>query len=411
MPREAAKLQPVFLLLGSLVALMVLGCERVEVRETYPAGNPMREDLYRPWGPRDSLHRIGVKTFHFNGHPDFEAEYRNGVRHGSFREYWHNGQIKCEGRFVRGMKQGMWKYYWNRFQLSSQGQYRDDLKDGFWTEYFENGELRKRGAYSAGQPTGKWEGFNFQGDPIWISSCFTRNDTGHYRSMYPGGKIEESYACKKGKPIGPYAKLDRGGDTLISGSYSESGHKTGTWRTVSESGRLLSLEHFQNGLWNDSVLFLDSAGRMREAGLFNQGTGSLKAFDTLGQCTKITPYSHGQKQGEVISFHADGHVAGKWTYQDDTLQTLAQFHPNGSVSLKGNYVHGRREGLWMRYHANGKLAERSHYVAGVLEGEQEFFDSTGVVTQKIRYEHGYPAEGKFKGVPGVRSTSGKFKME
>ena len=55
----------------------------------------------------------------------------------------------------------------------------------------------------------------------------------------------------------------------------------------------------------------------------------------------------------------------------------------------------------------------SRYAEGLLHGERQMYDSTGKMTTVMRYEHGYPAEGKFPGglkpkfAPKVDSGSGK----
>jgi uncharacterized protein len=386
----------------ALISLMgILGCERIEVRERYSEGSVQSEDVFRPWGPRDSLHRIRQQTYFFNGNADFAVEFRRGIRHGLYRDYWHNGQIKTEGRYQRGQRQGTWKYYWNRYQLSSQGQYRDDLKQGRWVEYFENGDLRKRGDYEQGRETGAWEGFNNKGDRLWISSCYAANDTGSYRGFFPNGEIEEQYSCRKGKPHGAYEKRSPAGDVTQTGRYDSIGRKVGSWTYFYPNGQRESLQSFVEGQWHDTVLFWDSLGHLRQSGHFAFGTGTLHTLDTSGSIRESMPFVAGNREGEAMGWNEHGRVISRLLYARDTLQTVLRFHDNGKVSQRGRLNRGKRDSLWVRYHSNGQMAETTPYVEGVLVGEQVFFDSLGRVTQKIRYEHGYPAEGKFKGIPGI----------
>jgi uncharacterized protein len=392
--RRSGRVAAVFLLLLS-------GCEHIEVRSRYPEGSVLSEDVFRSWGPRDSLHRIRQQTYFFNGNHDFVAAYRRGEKHGKYRDYWHNGQIKSEGRYEKGKRQGTWNFFWNRYQLSSKGQYRDDLKQGPWIEYFENGELRRRGSYEMGRETGAWEGFNHRGDRLWWSSCFPANDTGSFRGFFANGETEESYKCLQGMPFGRYEKRWLTGGLAMEGQYDSSGRKLGIWSHFFPEGELESRQVFLTGKWHDSILFYDSLGALRQYGRFSQGTGQLITLDSSQKVKEVMPYLNGLREGEALSYFANGGIAGRLWYAGDTLQELTYYHENGKISQHGRLVNGKRDSLWVRYHRNGKKAEETPYVKGVMTGVQTFFDSLEHITQQLRYEHGYPAEGRFKGVPGI----------
>jgi len=40
------------------------------------------------------------------------------------------------------------------------------------------------------------------------------------------------------------------------------------------------------------------------------------------------------------------------------------FHANGVIESTGNYVHGKREGLWLRNHSNGMMSDSTVYLNG-----------------------------------------------
>jgi antitoxin component YwqK of YwqJK toxin-antitoxin module len=420
-------------LCASSALFALSACQQVEVAERSPAGQVMREDLYRPWGPRDSLHRIGVRTYFFNGHRESETALRSGLKHGKAREYWHNGHLKSEGRYRDGLRQGTWKFYWNRYQPSSQGEYRDGLRQGPWFEYFESGDLRRRGSYADDAEIGLWQTYSQRGDTLLLNSCFAHNDTGSYRSFHAGGGLDESYACLRGKPFGPYVRYARDGELSLTGQYDSLGRRTGPWLGYHSNGQVSSRQGYLGGLWLDSLFGYDSLGRLTQRGHFNLGTGILQtlapagtdlaAGDSAGlksarHVLETIPYVSGRREGEMLAFYPDGALQARYIYANDTLRRLERYHPAHTQAIRlpplaqiGHFVGGQRDSLWIRYHPNGKVAESAHYVGGVLHGEQAFFDLEGKVTQRIRYEHGYPAEGRFRGVPGIKPGSDKKTLQ
>ena len=45
-----------------------------------------------------------------------------------------------------------------------------------------------------------------------------------------------------------------------------------------------------------------------------------------------------------------------------------EFHKNGIIRLKGNFLNGQRHGLWEFYNPDGKLEKRGMYEFGQKEG-------------------------------------------
>lgn len=52
------------------------------------------------------------QTMHYdNGQVMAQAKLKNGVKHGSYKEYYENGQLKIKGRYKNDKKTGVWRYY------------------------------------------------------------------------------------------------------------------------------------------------------------------------------------------------------------------------------------------------------------------------------------------------------------
>ena len=52
-----------------------------------------------------------VKEFDDEGRLKFEVELKNGIKHGTYREYYPNGKIRVKGKFKKDEKDGVWKLY------------------------------------------------------------------------------------------------------------------------------------------------------------------------------------------------------------------------------------------------------------------------------------------------------------
>jgi antitoxin component YwqK of YwqJK toxin-antitoxin module len=52
-----------------------------------------------------------VATYRDDGSLLAETTYRQGVRHGPYRDYWPNGRVSLEGQYVNGLQEGEWRFY------------------------------------------------------------------------------------------------------------------------------------------------------------------------------------------------------------------------------------------------------------------------------------------------------------
>ncbi len=383
-----------------LAAAGLCACGRKETVARFPEGQPKIVCIYTAFGPKDSLH-LRVETAYFlNGKPEFEAHFHGGQFDGEYKAYWENGQIQSRGRYRAGRREGPWQFFFNRYALSSKGAYQDGLKQGQWIEYWENGELRRRGAYRDGREIGTFVAWNRHGDEVLRTSCFAANDTGHYHSSYDSGGVYEDYACRRGHIVGPYLARYPDGTVRERGFYDTSGARDSLWESFHPDGRLASRRHFRGGLWNDSALGWDTAGRVRESGFFRDGTGVLTRFDSLGRVSERYSLVVGREDGEHWTYYPDGGKRRRIRYLKGDPVDLQDWFENGAPEAQGAFHKGKKEGLWQRWDQQGRLRETAHFVAGELQGERRFFDSTGRVQRIQDYEHGFPTRGSFPGLPG-----------
>ena len=91
-----------------------------------------------------------IRLYHPNGQCSEETVYRNGIKHGVFREFNTSGEIVSGGVYSDGVllesgitdksgkKQGKWIVYYKSGEVKAEGNYVDDLREGEWIFYYES---------------------------------------------------------------------------------------------------------------------------------------------------------------------------------------------------------------------------------------------------------------------------------
>lgn len=86
----------------------------------------------------------------------------------------------------------------------------------------------------------------------------------------------------------------------------------------------------------------------------------------------------GGEEIRINQYDLDGNKTGYWEdYWDGKLWT------------KGNYIGGKKEGIWETYHQNGNLQTKGNYVNGEAHGYCEIYNTNGELYSKGRYDNGY----------------------
>ena len=74
---------------------------------------------------------------------------------------------------------------------------------------------------------------------------------------------------------------------------------------------------------------------------------------------------------------------GGLVYHQDTNELVTgiveEFHENGQLMGRGNYIDGKREGLKEVFYRNGQLQYRGNHIDGEIDGFWEGFYGNGLV--------------------------------
>lgn len=90
-------------------------------------------------------------VYYLTGEVSRACNYRNGVLHGAYVEYFKDGQIKEEGTKVDGNYDGFVKHYYPNGRTMQQGKYRAGVKHGIWIVFNTDGTTEGKYYYNLGR--------------------------------------------------------------------------------------------------------------------------------------------------------------------------------------------------------------------------------------------------------------------
>lgn len=195
----------------------------------------------------------------------------------------------------------------------------DGMKFGTWEAHYPSGQLRYSGQFLNDKPTGEFRYFYVSGQ-LRATNQFSMNGRKAYNRVF-----------------------SEAGTMLAEGLYFDQ-LKDSVWRIYSEAdGKLIAEETYkENVLHGESKTYYPQNDQLAELALFENGL----------------------RQGKAIRWFEDGKLLSEINYQDDQMQGPAvYYHPNGKIQFQGNYLNGRKDGLWKTYDEGENLIEEAMHKA------------------------------------------------
>ena len=377
-------------------------------------------------GKRNGL----CKRFNEEGEREFECNYTDNVPSGSFKvfennrlkiigsntdslengkrtEYDQDGQIVFECNMNMGVMQGkciQYVYDEQKLLMKVVGAMFNDLKTGTWetTLYNRNGDsfLSDVTQYSNNLQNGAFR--RASEDSIFVGTYKNGLLHGLYQIrmsvktlVFGGISIDTSHCL-----------------TVVEGRYFE-GLKTGYWRYHALNGDLLSEEQYLDDLKTGEWRYYVNT-------LFIQNS---KKLSYSGKLFLIENYKMGMKNGREIRYGSlfENEVPCDTTpqnanpsdtcveyvyqrmdhsmyYKNDMLHGPQELRDSlGILYSKGDFVNGKREGIWLEgYDNNSKSYPYYYYTGNYLNGLKEGVWKRYVVPDHIESEYLYE-KGKLNG--------------
>ena len=192
-------------------------------------------------------------------------------------------------------------------QMDDQGQ-----RHGIWKKYYpKTDQLRYEGRFEHGKEIGEFKFYceDCKDKPTAVQTFNKKDDIS-----------EVKYFTKKGK--------------LISEGKMNGKDRIGEWIYYQKNSKeIMTRENYLNGELN----------------------GKTVTYYPNGKITEEIGYKNGIKEGENNYYSPDGILLKKLLHENGELHgPISYYDANGNVVIEGNYMEGKKKGLW-KYYKNGKV--------------------------------------------------------
>ncbi len=355
-----------------------------------------------------------VNTFFSDSVLKRSVPYMNGVPHGMEKEYNRDGLVIAVTTYYRGVmtrresinrtdnfgyRQGSWKYFWSNGNLRIEGSYKNDKRDGFFKFYDLNGNFEKVEKYVNGELIAdapevkvldRKVTYHENGQAAITATFYKGVPEGIRREYDTAGKVIRGYVFKNGI-------------LRFEGVTDDNGLRQGLWKEFYETGELRSEGHYQNSNPTGSWKFYFQDKQIEMTGAYNkkgQKTGEWIWYYANGQPMIMENWEAGFLQGDYTEYDEEGNEISKGVYEYGEKDGSWSYK-TGTMTEKGDYYDGMRQGVWKQWFSDGTLASETEYDQDLPVGKSTTYWENGLVKNRGKYVGGqkdglwsyYDAEG------------------
>lgn len=332
-----------------------------------------------------------------------ETDYKDDLKHGIEKEYFTNGKVSSIIQYTYGMKNGSCIRYDRKGDTLVVCNYLDNMMHG---EYFENirsyykyGTLK--GTYNLSKREGLWVESTRRvqnTDAVDLDSTWYSKDRKDGRSvLYVNGKLVRSSYYSQGREEGEQrAYYLTKPEQIQFLTYYKAGRKNGPSFSYYLSGNIMSVMHYSEGsktgcdtTWFDKTRSIMNTICYYESGLpqYSQEyseNGKLKSrvYYANKNYTRDSSFSYNENGQLFYELHRNAVVGFR----------SIEYHPNGEVKAKGDYISDSKYGLWVYYDSTGKKTKEKNYVRGSVSGWYVDYYPNGKVRYKAKCNYGVPTD-------------------
>ena len=357
-----------------------------------------------------------------------EYNYLNGETNGIYKIY-ENGKLKMTGGLLNGDKNGLFKVYDEEELIDKEYNMKLGLLDGAYTEYYyDKGKLLAKvtGFYANVQKTGLWQTIKIKEkgtELIEFKTYVNDEKNGAFKEVskdsiifgtYKNGMLDGSYKVYRSLTAWIFGGLH--GDTtncplVARGSYNE-GQKNGYWKYYSLSKELIKEGRYYNDLESGEwKYYFDKYIDEKSKQLPYSGKLFLiKNYESGKKSGKETRYAFLERKEVPCDTTNNRNVnpldtCHTMVYQkvfqtayyknDDLYGPFEQKDSAGVVTDKGNFINGKRDGLWLESYVSTDTEDkpyytflRGNYTGGLETGIWEEYFKEDFIYTKYNYANG-----------------------
>ena len=293
-----------------------------------------------------------------------EGRYKNGLKHGYFREYDKKGVQISTTKYVNG------QVVENAAELMSVDLVR---------EYYPDASVKWEKTYYGSKAHGVWKKFDTVG--VVIETIIYKNGNklgegiidskgikqGHWKEYYVEGMLRGEGDYKDGAKIGSWKFFHQNEKLEQAGKYRKGGKPHGLWVWYYDDGSVRREETYLNGKEDGELIEYTQDGEIIQQGEYIEGFKEGKWVINSGDYVEEGEYIEGMMHGEWTgTYKTTGKTAFKGSYIDDQPNGKhTYYYPTGRKMLEGKYQLGLKVGDWKRYDEFGVLKLSVKYRNGV----------------------------------------------
>jgi antitoxin component YwqK of YwqJK toxin-antitoxin module len=315
---------------------------------------------------------------------------RKGKKIGTWKKFYDGGRLKEESRYKNELLNGYLKEYDKNGKLVNATLYIDGVAQSYAQEisaldirkeYYNDGTIRKEGIYDViGKENGTFKYFNKKGK-------IEKTEIYIHGVLIAVGLIDE-----EGKRQGYWEEyyVEPEGQLKSKGKYKD-GKKIDEWQYYFTNNQLQQIGKYvkyekPSGLWK---WYYESGKLLREEN-FRKGLedGMLHEYLEDGSVITEGEFIDGRKEGVWLYQHGDhkeegeykdGYKSGIWKYTHLT---------NDELHFEGNFIDGEPDGKHRYYYENGKLKREEYYTMGIKRDNWKYFNEFGELTLTVYFKDG-----------------------
>ena len=249
---------------------------------------------------------------------------------------------------------------------------------------------------------------------VLIENAIEFTDIKIEKEYYPGAIVKSEMTLVNGIPNGVFreysldgkvahSKIYRNGKVSGEGIVDKKGLKQNEWTeyyvlALSNDSSLLEKAKgvYENGEKSGLWVYYHENGKIEQKGFYKNGKPENKWmwYYESGNILKEEVYSKGAENGLIIEYSDSGNVIKKGQFLMGVKEG-PWIYEMGDQKETGNYIDGKKNGIWQHYYKNGKINFEGEFVDGEPNGKHKYYFETGKIKEEGPYIMG-SKEGSWK---------------
>lgn len=344
----------------------------------------------------------GLSTYYNNkGETERIVRYKDGRKQGLTREfsngivqvvYKYHNDFLIDREFInqtdgKGLRQGVWREYYDNDNIRVDANYKNGMLNGYYREYNQAGKMLVSQFYEDGKLVER------NADEEILAEVKNQYDSlgnliasGTYMNNVPVGTHRKYSADKTKVRIEEYSNS---GQVVSAGITDEKGTREEFWQFFYPGGQVRLEGNYKNDKRSGAWKFYYPDGKLEQQGNYLNGLedGLWTWYYPNGSIRREENYFRGKEDGISTEYDENARIIaggsfiegleeGQWTYL------------TGDITEKGSYKTGLKDGVWKQFYPDGVLKFEGGYVQGSPDGKHKLYYETGKIKEEQYYRMG-----------------------